>query len=323
MTASQALIAVTGGAGFIGSHTVDRLLSAGHQVVVIDNFRTGKMENLARWSGDPRLTVVRADVTDGLDAALGEITRDRGPVTRIIHLAAQISVVYSVEHPVEDGRINYEGTVQVLEYARRHGVRKVVFASSAAVYGDVSSLPVREDAPCRPLSPYGINKRASEDQLLYYTAVHGVPTTALRFFNVYGPRQDPASPYTGVISIFAQRAAAAAPLRIFGDGSQTRDFVFVRDVAAAVVRACLEDRGSGVVANVGTGRQTSVAALARLICELCGSSSPIEHAPARAGEVLHSLADVSRLAATFDLRAETPLATGLAETLAWMRGQPG
>jgi UDP-glucose 4-epimerase len=190
----------------------------------------------------------------------------------------------------------------------------VVFASSAAVYGDVAALPVGEDAPTRPVSPYGIDKLASELALDYYAQVHGVPTTALRFFNVYGPRQDPSSPYSGVISIFADRARAGRPLTIFGDGGQTRDFVYVGDVVRAIV-AALGDGASGVVANVATGNEITVLELARTIVELCGGRSAIEHAPARAGEILKSRARVDRLRHELGIVAETRLVDGLRETL--------
>jgi UDP-glucose 4-epimerase len=308
------MVVVTGGAGFIGSHTVDRLLETGHRVVVLDNFSTGKRQNLARWADHPALHVVACDISHGIFPALEPITRAHGPVERIVHLAAQVSVVHSVANPHFDMVVNYGGTLHVMEYARARGVKKVVLASSAAVYGDVAELPVGEDAPCRPLSPYGIDKLASEHALDYYANVHGVPTTALRFFNVYGPRQDPSSPYSGVISIFTDRARAAQPLTIFGDGSQTRDFVYVADVVHAIM-AALGDESSRLVANVGTGGETSVLELARAVIDLCGGRSPIEHAPPRAGEILRSRARVDRLRDALGVVAETKLVDGLRATL--------
>lgn len=311
------LVVVTGGAGFIGSHTVDRLVASGCRVVVLDNFSTGKRENLAAWSNDDRVEIVTVNIADGLFAPLAAVTARRGPVERIIHLAAQTSVIYSIQNPLEDVRVNYAGTVQVLEYARAAGVRKVVFSSSAAVYGDVDRLPVAETNERKPLSPYGIDKLGSEHFLYCYSVLHAVPATALRFFNVYGPRQDPRSPYSGVISIFAERAMRGAPLTIFGDGGQTRDFVYVADVARAVVSACLSDAGDRAVMNIGTGVETSVRELAETIIELCGSASVISHAEARAGEILRSVADVTRAGEIFGFRAETRLRDGLAHTLAW------
>jgi UDP-glucose 4-epimerase len=308
------LAVVTGGAGFIGSHTVDRLLAAGHRVVVLDDFRTGKRANLAHHAGSDRLEVVACDVSHGIFAALAPITARWGPVERIVHLAAQVSVVHSVQNPLVDMQVNYGSTLHVLEYARATGVQKVVFASSAAVYGDVATLPVPEDAPTRPVSPYGIDKLASEHALDYYAAVHGVPTTALRFFNVYGPRQDPSSPYSGVISIFTDRARAGRTLTIFGDGQQTRDFVFVGDVVRAIV-AALADGNSRLVANVGTGSEVTVLELAKAIVELCGGRSAIEHAAQRAGEILKSRARVDRLRDALGVVAETKLVDGLKVTI--------
>jgi UDP-glucose 4-epimerase len=308
------LVVVTGGAGFIGSHTVDRLLGAGHRVVVLDDFRTGKRANLAHHAGSDQLDVLACDVSHGIFAALAPITARHGPVERIVHLAAQVSVVHSVQNPLVDMQVNYGGTLHVLEYARATGVKKVVFASSAAVYGEVATMPVGEDTPTRPVSPYGIDKLASEHALDYYAAVHGVPGTALRFFNVYGPRQDPSSPYSGVISIFADRAQAGRPLTLFGDGGQTRDFVYVGDVVRAIV-AALGDGADRVVANVGTGGEITVLELARSIVELCGGRSAIEHAPARPGEILKSRAQVDRLRDALGVVAETSLLDGLRETL--------
>lgn len=312
--AAHPIVVVTGGAGFIGSHTVDRLMETGHRVVVLDNFSTGKRANLARWADDPLLHVAVCDVGHGIFAALAPIVAKYGAVERIIHLAAQVSVVHSVANPLVDMQINYGGTLHVLEYARATGVQKVVLASSAAVYGDVEELPVSEDAAKRPVSPYGIDKYASELALDYYSAVHDVPTTTLRFFNVYGPRQDPSSPYSGVISIFTDRARAGRPLTIFGDGTQTRDFVYVGDVVRALIAAA-GDGNSRVRANVGTGIETSVLELARTIVDICGGASRIDHAPARAGEILKSLARVDRLREQLGVVAETKLADGLRQTL--------
>jgi UDP-glucose 4-epimerase len=309
------IVVVTGGAGFIGSHTVDRFMEAGHRVVVLDNFSTGKRANLARWDGNPALHVVTCDVAHGIFAALAPITAEHGPVERIVHLAAQVSVVASIANPLTDMAVNYGGTLHVLEYARANGVKKVAFASSAAVYGDVSELPVREDIHCQPISPYGMHKYASELALDYYASVHGVATTALRFFNVYGPRQDPTSPYSGVISIFTDRARAGKTLTIFGDGSQTRDFVYVGDVVRAIVAAA-GDGNSRLIANVGTGGETSVLELARAVNELCGNRSKIEHAPPRAGEILESRARVDRLRDQLGVVAQTTLHDGLRATLA-------
>jgi UDP-glucose 4-epimerase len=315
------LALVTGGAGFIGSHTVDALVAADHQVVVIDNFSTGKRANLRQWQGDSRVEIASCDVADGLYAPLLDVTRRRGPVQRIVHLAAQVSVVDSVENPLGEVRTNYLGTVQVLDYARRHGVRKVVFASSAAVYGDVAELPVAEESVGDPLSPYGIDKRAAELFLRYHSLVHQMATQPLRYFNVYGPRQDPSSPYSGVISIFIDRGLAGRDLTIFGDGEQTRDFVFVGDVVRAIVAAALSDDGDGRAVNIGTGRSHSVNDLAREVLALCGSQAAIHHAPGRAGEIRRSVARVTRAEEVLGWRAETSLTDGLRQTIEWVRSR--
>ncbi len=323
-SSNRPLVVVTGGAGFIGSHTVDLLISRGCRVVVLDDFRTGKRANLARWADraryglggtEPSLDIVTCDISHGLFAAMAPVTEAYGPVERIIHLAAQVSVIASLENPLTDVAVNYGGTVQVLEYARAQKVRKVVFASSAAVYGDVTEMPVDEAVTLHPVSPYGVDKLASEHMLFCYSSVHGVPTTALRFFNVYGPRQDPSSPYSGVISIFADRARAGKDLTIFGDGQQTRDFVFVGDVARAVVTAALSDQADRASLNVGTGTERTVDELARTIVDLAGTGVAIHHAPPRAGEILRSVARVDRAAEQLGFRAETSLRDGLRATL--------
>lgn len=314
------LVLVTGGAGFIGSHTVDRLVADRCRVVVLDNLSTGKRANLAHHgaltfaSGSP-VELVVADVSHGIFAPLAAITAAQGPISHIVHLAAQVSVVHSLANPLLDVQVNYVGTVQVLEYARATGARKVVFASSAAVYGDVAQTPTSEDATLRPLSPYGVDKLASEHMLRAYATTHGVASTPLRFFNVYGPRQDPSSPYSGVISIFADRARAGRTITIFGDGQQTRDFVYVEDVARAIVAAARTAGGDGTPINVGTGRETTVKALAETIVGLSGGASTIAHAEARPGEILRSLAVVDRGRALLDFSAGTLLRDGLAATL--------
>jgi UDP-glucose 4-epimerase len=307
------LVAVTGGAGFIGSHTVDLLVAKGCRVVVLDDFSTGKRANLA--ASATSIDVLTVDISHGIFAALAPFTATHGPVERIVHLAAQVSVIHSIANPLTDMRVNYGGTLEVLEYARAHAVKKVVFASSAAVYGDVTEFPVDENAVCHPVSPYGTHKLASEHALHYYSQVHGVPTTALRFFNVYGPRQDPSSPYSGVISIFADRANAGRDLTIFGDGEQTRDFVYVGDVVRAVVGAALTDGADRAVMNVGTGSEISVNELARTIVELTGGKSVIKHAESRAGEILRSVARVERAERLLEWKAQTALRDGLAQTL--------
>jgi UDP-glucose 4-epimerase len=309
------LAIVTGGAGFIGSHVVDSLLANGNRVVVLDDFSTGKRANLEQHASNDRLTVIEHDVSTGIAAPLESIVAQSGPVSLIVHLAAQVSVVTSIAKPVDDMRVNYGSTLHVLEYARANGAPKIVFASSAAIYGDANDMPVAEETPTRPLSPYGVHKLSSEHAMQAYAATHGVSSVALRFFNVYGPRQDPSSPYSGVISIFADRAKAGRPITIFGDGLQTRDFVYVGDVVRAIRAAATWTGAPFLAANVGTGSEITINDLARAVVEQCGNKSEIGHAAARAGEILKSRAKVERLRDQLGVVAQTHLVEGLAKTL--------
>jgi UDP-glucose 4-epimerase len=286
---------------------------------VLDDFSSGKPENLVRWSNDPRVEIVTASIANGIFAPLAAVIKRHGPIERIVHLAAQVSVTQSIQDPLEDVRINYAGTVHVLEYARCSGVKKVVFASSSAVYGDDVDLPVLESAKQSPVSPYGVDKLGVELFLNYYCAVHGVPTTALRFFNVYGPRQDASSPYSGVISIFATRAIAGETLTIYGDGEQSRDFIFVGDVARAVVTACLSNTSNGATINIGTGRETKINELAREIIALCQSPSAIAYQAARPGDILRSVASTERAEQLLGFHPKVALRDGLWQTLDWLR----
>jgi nucleoside-diphosphate-sugar epimerase len=315
------LICVTGGAGFIGSHTVGNLLELGHPVVVLDDFSTGKRENLAAWKDHPDLQIVETDVSDGLFAPLAPVVAERGPLHGIIHLAAQTSVIRSMEKPLTDARANYVSTVQVIEYARVEGVAKVVFTSSSAIYGDVAELPVTEAAPPAPMSPYGVHKRASELQLQYGSQVLGISTAALRLFNVYGPRQDPSSPYSGVISIFLERSKRGEDIVIFGDGGQTRDFVYVGDVARALTTACLKDGVNGLIANIGTGRAININELAAQCIACFGASVQVDHHPDRPGEIRDSVADISRAQKALGFEPQTSIEQGLQITADWVRNQ--
>src|SRR5262245_41425891 len=285
MVASPPVILVTGSAGFIGSHTVDALIRSGCRVLGVDNLSTGSRANLRQWDGEPRHSLLDADVTGDLEGAVRQAISPAAPIDCIVHLAAQTMVPISVENPIRDIQVNLEGTVNVLEFARRHSVRKFVFASSSAVYDDDAPVPVSEDSHVRPSSPYGIDKFGSELFLDYYARAYGLSFTAVRFMNVYGPRQDPASDYSGVISVFLDRALSDAPITIFGDGEQTRDFVHVGDVARAVISACAAGVGDQAVINIGSGSETSINRLARTILDLTESKSPIRHAPTRPGEI--------------------------------------
>ena len=310
---------VTGGAGFIGSTLVDRLLAEGHQVDVVDDLSTGSLSNLADARADRShaVTLHQVDIRDG---AVVELIERRQPEV-VFHLAAQADVRVSVARPVFDAEINVLGSLNVLEGARAAGSRKVVFASSGGtIYGepDVSELPVKESHLQQPLSPYGVAKKVVGDYLVAYRALHGLEFCALALANVYGPRQDPHGE-AGVVAIFAGRLLAGEPCTVFGDGEQTRDFVYVDDVVDAFVRAA--DRGSGLLANIGTGQETSVNQLYRAMARAAGVKTPAERAPARPGELARSALDPSRAGLHLGWSSWTELSDGVAAVLDWFRSR--
>ncbi len=299
-------ILVTGGAGFIGSHVVEALLARGENVHVVDDLSKGVRENVPAAA-----TLHVHDVREPFDA----IVRETG-ARAIVHLAAQADVRVSVSEPARDAAINVLGTVNALE-AARHGGARVVFASTGgAIYGECER-PAREDDPCLPLSPYGAAKLAGEGYLGAFARLHGTPHVALRFGNVYGPRQDPHGE-AGVVAIFLGRLLDGEPCRIFGDGSQSRDYVYVGDVARATLSA-LDGDVAGVL-NIGTGIATSVLDLYEVCRRVAGSDAAPVHEAARAGELGRSVLDGELAAATIGFRAETSLSTGVAST--WRSLQP-
>ena len=279
---------VTGGAGFIGSHIGEELLRRHHQIRVLDNFSTGKRENLSFAANSQSLEIVDGDIRDPEVVARAVEGTDG-----IFHEAALVSVPATIEQPQLSLDINARGSLNVFEAARHAGVRRVVYASSAAVYGDNAQLPLVETAVPRPLSPYGLDKLYTEYLGALYQSLYGLETLALRYFNVFGPRQDPASPYSGVISIFVDLLRAHKAPTIFGDGEQTRDFVYVADVVDANLRAMFGDYRGFRVFNVGTGRQTSLNHLLSQLQQLTGISIVCRFAEARKGDIRHSLADIS------------------------------
>ncbi len=299
---------VTGGAGFIGSHLCDALLAASHQVRVLDDLSTGKRTNL-----DARAELVVGDVGDA--AAVAAATDG---IDGIVHLAAVASVQRSNEDWAGTHRTNLTGTIHVFDAARKNGGVPVVYASSAAVYGNNPKLPLAEDSATKPLSAYGADKLGCELHAHVAGLVHGVPSAGFRFFNVFGPRQDPASPYSGVISIFAARVQKGQACTIQGDGGQARDFVYVADVVAALRKGLDAASVSAPVFNVGTGQATSVLDLARLLQRLARSNADPVFAPPRAGDIRLSLSDCARLRA-LGWAPQTSLETGLAATLDWLR----
>jgi UDP-glucose 4-epimerase len=310
---------VTGGAGFIGSALVDRLLAGEHTVEVIDDLSSGSLANLAdaRRLGRGRFRFHQLDVRSPEVVALLE--RARPEV--VFHLAAQASVRASVSDPVTDAEINVIGSLRILEGARACGARKVVFASSGGtIYGDPDpkDLPARESLPQKPLSPYGVAKKAVADYMAAYRELHDLEFTALALANVYGPRQDPHGE-AGVVAIFAGKLLAGVPCVIYGDGAQTRDFVFVDDVVDAFARAA--ERGSGLVLNIGTGIETSVSELYRMMAAHAGVEEPPLMAPARPGELRRSCLDPGRAAIHLGWKSWTSIEEGVAATLEWFRAR--
>lgn len=303
------LYLVTGGCGFIGSHLVEALVREGHRVRVLDNLSTGRLENLAHVSNCVEMQVGDITRVSDLQAACNG-------VAGVFHLAALVSVADSVARPMENHRLNATGTLNVLLAARAAGVRRVVFASTAAIYGNEPTLPKREDMPPAPASPYGAAKLMGEHYLKIFSRLYALQTVCLRFFNVYGPRQDPASPYSGVISRFAQALRTGVQPVIFGDGLQTRDFVYVADVAAALMGAMQrEQAGDGSIYNVATGTPTSLLELIETLGRVAGVAATPRFEPVRAGDVRHSRADIEAAQRAFGFVPQTSLAAGLAELL--------
>jgi UDP-glucose 4-epimerase len=308
----MAHIVVTGAAGFVGSHTVDRLLAAGHSVTGVDNFRTGSRSNLAGAVAHPRFALVEADV-----AAPGTLARlvAAGPTDAIIHLAALVSVQESMDNPDLNYSLNLHATHPAAEAARLHRVPRVVFASSAAIYGDTTDLPIREATEKKPISPYGTAKLASEAVLLGHAAAYGFVARCQRYFNVFGPRQDPASPYSGVISIFDRRYRDGKSVTIYGDGQQTRDFISVHDVARANAIAATQPGIVSGAANICTGRATSLLEIVKIFAQHYPHIAAPAHAAPRAGDIIHSRGTPDAAAAALGFRAEVSVETGLGELI--------
>jgi UDP-glucose 4-epimerase len=305
---------VTGGAGFIGSHLVERLLRDGHAVRILDDFSTGRQTNLAFAGANDHLEIVEGDIRDA--RAVAQAMRG---VNGVFHEAALVSVPRSVEAPELSCDINAHGTARVLDAARQAGVRRVVFASSAAVYGDVAELPVSELAPVRPLSPYGLDKLYTEQLGALYHALYGMETLALRYFNVFGPRQDPESPYSGVITIFVTRLLAGEPLTIYGDGEQSRDFVYVADVVEANVRAMFGPYGGRSPLNVAGGLRTSLNVLVHVLGEILGVTPRIDYVDARPGEIRDSHADITAIRRALGYAPQWTVRAGLEALLSAAR----
>jgi UDP-glucose 4-epimerase len=304
---------VTGGAGFIGSHLVERLIDRGDDVIVLDNFSTGRTKNLPRSPHRQNLHVVRADIRKIPRSFVKRVRK----ADAICHFAAATSVQQSVKDPAFTTEVNVVGTLNVLEVAKALKAERVVFASSAAVYGTPGAFPISETSSLRPISPYGASKAASEHYLAAFEANHGVQATSLRLFNVYGPRQT-RSQYAGVISIFVRRSLQGKPIHIYGDGSQTRDFIFVSDVVDATVSA-LEKNFKSRVFNIASGQEITILQLARSVMEVTGTDSRLEFQPPRSGDIVRSVADVSRARKELGFAAKTAMMDGLSATVQWFK----
>ena len=307
---------VTGGAGFIGSHLVDALISAGCRVAVLDNLSTGNLKNLKHLTG--KFSFFQDDIRN--PKALYAAVQD---CQVIFHLAAVVSVPQTIDNPIESAAINEMGSLSVFETAREKKIQRVVFSSSCAVYGDDPRLPKLENMTPKPLSPYAVQKLAAEYYAQMFYDLHGLETTALRYFNVYGPRQDPSSPYSGVISIFMTKALQNEPAVIYGDGNQSRDFIYVQDVVRANLLAATTPGIGGRIINIGTGKSVAINQLWDEICAISGSGRDLkpEHAPSRPGDIVESVAGTQSASEQLGFECEVSFQEGLKSTLNWYRSQ--
>ncbi|CAG8868294.1 UDP-N-acetylglucosamine 4-epimerase [Pseudomonas fluorescens] len=306
---ADAPILITGGAGFIGSHLSDALLAKGHAVRILDDLSTGKRVNLQLQH--PRLQLIEGDVADA-----ARVAQAAAGCQAVVHLAAVASVQASVEDPVKTHQSNFIGTLNVCEAMRLNGIRRVVYASSAAVYGNNGEgQSITEDTPKAPLTPYAVDKLAGEQYLDFYRRQHGLDPVVFRFFNIFGPRQDPSSPYSGVISIFAERAMQGAPITVFGDGEQTRDFLYVGDLVQIMLQALELDAAQEGAVNIGLNKATSLNQLLAALEQVVGGLPPVSYGSARPGDIRHSRADNQRLLARFGLPDPTSMVDGLASLL--------
>ena len=308
-------VLVTGGAGFIGSHLTAALVAAGHDVRVLDNLSSGKRENLA---GLP-VELIVGDV-----AAMDDVETAVAGCDLVFHQAALVSVPRSIQEPELNQRSNVTGTFNLFEAARRAGVRRVVYASSAAVYGNLPGLPKREDSPLQLITPYAAAKRIAEVMAESYRAAYDMELVGLRYMNVFGPRQDPSSPYSGVLSIFCRAAVAGQGVNIFGDGEQTRDFVYVADVVQANLRAATTPARrlpTNPLFNVGRGQQTSLNQIVVLLSGITTRPIPINYQSERPGDIKHSVADIRAAREMLGYTPETAVADGLQATLDWFQAQ--
>jgi nucleoside-diphosphate-sugar epimerase len=302
---------VTGGAGFIGSHLTEELVRRGHRVRVADSLITGKRSNLDHVPGVEFLEGDLADVPFAELAVKG--------MDYVLHQAAIPSVPRSVKDPITSNRANVDATLNVLVAARDAGVKRLVFAGSSSAYGNTPTLPKHEDMPANPLSPYALQKVVGEQYLQMFTTLYGLETVSIRYFNVFGPRQDPSSPYSGVISVFATALLENRPPNIYGDGGQTRDFTYVANVVDGVLRACEADGASGEVINVATGGRISLKELFETMKRLVGANVDPVYLEERAGDVRDSQADIGKAQRILGYEPKVSFEEGLRKTVEWYR----
>lgn len=306
------LVLVTGGAGFIGSHLVEALTAAGKKVRILDNFSTGLRSNLETIKPAPE--IIDDDLSDA-DA----VTRAVQGAGVVFHLGALASVQRSVDDPLATNRVCVNGTVHVLDAARRHGVRRVVYAASSSAYGGVTGTIQKESDPVHTLSPYAAAKVAGEFYASAFAATYGLETVCLRFFNIFGPRQREDSPYSGVIALFSAAMAADRQPTVHGDGLQSRDFTFVTNAVQGLIKASTASNVSGKVFNIGTGRSITLLELVAALNRLLGKNLAVIHGSPRAGDVRHSRADISRARQELGYEPAVDFEKGLEETLRWYR----
>jgi nucleoside-diphosphate-sugar epimerase len=302
---------VTGGAGFIGSHLAEELVSRGHAVRVVDSLITGRRSNLDHVPG--------VEFREGDLAEMDVAVRAVDGCDYVLHQAAIPSVPRSVKDPVTSNRANVDATLNVLVAARDAGIRRLVFAGSSSAYGNTPTLPKHEEMPANPLSPYALQKVVSEQYLQMFTRLYGLETVSIRYFNVFGPRQDPSSPYSGVISVFATALLENRPPTIYGDGEQTRDFTYVANVVDGVLRACEATGASGQVINVATGGRISLNQLFAVMRDIVGANVEPEYAESRAGDVRDSQADIQKAKDILGYQPTVSFEDGLRRTIEWYR----
>lgn len=305
-------VLVTGGAGFIGSHLTESLVAEECQVTVLDNLSSGYLSNLN--SIKSRIKFCKGDIRD-----LQTVEDTARGCDVIFHLAAMVSVPQSVAQPIESAQINDMGTLHIFEAARRNNVERVVFTSSSAVYGDDPRLPKQEEMNPGPLSPYAAQKLSGENYARVFNILYGIKTTSLRLFNVFGPRQDPSSSYSGVISIFMSKAILKSPATIYGDGHQSRDFIFVKDVVKANLLAAAADHAAGNSINVGSGRSVSINRLWDEICQMADLTIKPRYEASRPGDILESVADIQRAKSVLGFEPQYTFEKGINQTFEWYR----